>query len=491
MSDPPSEPVPAVLPSPEPGPASPDFPSPPSRRAFLSGWVTGLCSILVAVLMGSFLLSPTTRLERLERPDESLERVVSRDMDLRDALGRAPEWEQAVYRVLWGDGDPVNDSIGWYEELTGLVDLPLAQLERVILLAEAGQATRLSAAIIPWEYRGDDTFRMERWVRAAYLGTAPGPDEGRKLIEEVRENLPSGWFADVLVAHIAAGIGDRATRAEAEAGIADRGEALLNRRRALAAGETVLLVLGVVMLRRYLTGRAEVRVGQARLPPCWTMQDGYGLFIRGVFGFLFISALASIALPKETPFAGVATLAAGTPLLWWTTRYLAAKGVSVPAAFGLRSPAGGAARVAGVTVVLMGLSVVGEAVIALAEGIFNIKTHWADGLMEDIIWGSSWLVAGEALDGIVWAPLVEEIAFRGVLFATLRTRMGVWPAVVSSAAIFALAHGYSVVGFASVFLSGVLWALAYERTRSLWPGMLAHGLNNLLVTGEFILLVRI
>jgi membrane protease YdiL (CAAX protease family) len=453
--------------------------------------VTVLCSILVTVLMGSFLLSPTTRLERLERPDESLERLVSRDMDLRDALGRAPGWEQAVYRVLWGDEDPVNDSIGWYEELTGLVDSPLAQLERVILLAEAGQATRLSAAIIPWEFRGEDTTRMKRWVRAAYLGTAPSPDEGRRLIDEVRENLPSSWFADVLVAHIAAGIGDRAIRAEAQTAIADRGMALLNRRRALAVGEIVLLVLCVVMLRRFLTRGAEVRVGEAPIPPCWTMQDGYGLFIRGVFGFLFINALVSFGLPKETPFEGVATLAAGTPFLWWTTRYLTAKGVSVPAAFGLRSPAGGAARVAGVTVVLMGLSVMGEAVIALAEGIFNIKTHWADGLMENMIWGSSWLVAGEALDSIVWAPLVEEIAFRGVLFGTLRTRMGVWPAVLASAAIFAFVHGYSVVGFASVFWSGILWALAYERTRSLWPGMLAHGVNNLLVTGEFIWLVRI
>lgn len=431
-----------------------------------------------------------TRLDQLERPDESLERLVSRDMDLHEALRRAPEWEQAVYRVLWGDEDPLNDSIEWYEELTVFVDSPLAQLERVILLAEAGQATRLNAAIIPWEFRGEDTTRMARWVRAAYLGTAPDPDEGRRLITEVRENLPSGWFAEVLVAHIAAGIGDRATRAEAEAGIADRGETLLNRWRALAAGEIVLLVLCVMMLKRFLTRGAEVRIGEAPIPPCWTMQDGYGLFIRGVFGFLVINALATFLLPKETPFAGVATLAAGTPLLWWTTRYLAARGTSVPAAFGLQAPAGGAARVVGVAVVLIGLSVVGEAVIALAEVILNIKTHWADGLMEDFIWGPSWLVAAETLDSIVWAPLVEEIAFRGVLFATLRTRMGVWPAVVGSAAVFALVHGYGLVGFASVFFSGVLWALAYERTRSLWPGMLAHGLNNLLVTGEFIWLVR-
>jgi hypothetical protein len=50
--------------------------------------------------------------------------------------------------------------------------------------------------------------------------------------------------------------------------------------------------------------------------------------------------------------------------------------------------------------------------------------------------------------------------------------------MLGSGAIFALAHGYGVVGFASVLASGVLWAMAYERTRSLLPGMLAHAASN-------------
>ena len=72
--------------------------------------------------------------------------------------------------------------------------------------------------------------------------------------------------------------------------------------------------------------------------------------------------------------------------------------------------------------------------------------------------------------------------FRGVLYATLRLRLGPAPATLVSAALFALAHGYGVVGFVSVFVSGVLWALAYERTRSLLPGMLAHAVSNIQAT---------
>jgi membrane protease YdiL (CAAX protease family) len=36
----------------------------------------------------------------------------------------------------------------------------------------------------------------------------------------------------------------------------------------------------------------------------------------------------------------------------------------------------------------------------------------------------------------------------------------------------------------------MVWALGYERTRSLLPGMLAHAGSNLLATSSFLLLLR-
>jgi membrane protease YdiL (CAAX protease family) len=143
------------------------------------------------------------------------------------------------------------------------------------------------------------------------------------------------------------------------------------------------------------------------------------------------------------------------------------------------------------TSVVIGLSVLGEAAITVVSGALDYKPHWADGLLEDVLWGPPWLVACEVLDSVVWAPLIEELAFRGVLYATLRMSVGRWPAVGLSAGIFALVHGYGAVGFASVFWSGTLWALAYERTRSLLPAILGHMFNNLLVTTEFIWLLRL
>ena len=90
----------------------------------------------------------------------------------------------------------------------------------------------------------------------------------------------------------------------------------------------------------------------------------------------------------------------------------------------------------------------------------------------------------------VWAPVIEELTFRGLLYGTLRARLGVWPAALASAAIFALPHGYGAAGSLSVLMSGVLWAIAYERTRSLLPGLLAHSANNLMSTLWMVGLLR-
>jgi hypothetical protein len=64
------------------------------------------------------------------------------------------------------------------------------------------------------------------------------------------------------------------------------------------------------------------------------------------------------------------------------------------------------------------------------------------------------------------------------------------PAAFISAGLFALAHGYGLIGCVSVLWSGFLWAWIYEKTGSLIPGMIAHALNNLLVCLTVMALLR-
>ncbi len=76
-------------------------------------------------------------------------------------------------------------------------------------------------------------------------------------------------------------------------------------------------------------------------------------------------------------------------------------------------------------------------------------------------------------------PVAEEIIFRGVVYNWLRGHVGILPAVVLSSLIFGAAHGDLVLG-AGAFALGVFFALVYEGSRSLYPGIFLHAFNNTL-----------
>ena len=79
--------------------------------------------------------------------------------------------------------------------------------------------------------------------------------------------------------------------------------------------------------------------------------------------------------------------------------------------------------------------------------------------------------------GAIFAPLVEEIFFRGFLFQGLRARYGWMTAMLLSAAIFAVAH-LDLVVLIPTFILGCLLAYVYHRSNSIWPGILLHFLVN-------------
>jgi membrane protease YdiL (CAAX protease family) len=75
------------------------------------------------------------------------------------------------------------------------------------------------------------------------------------------------------------------------------------------------------------------------------------------------------------------------------------------------------------------------------------------------------------------APFFEEIIFRGFLYGSLKTRLGIFPAILISAFVFAFIH-FDKGGALMLFALGPVLAVSYERTRSLLPPMIAHGLWN-------------
>lgn len=79
---------------------------------------------------------------------------------------------------------------------------------------------------------------------------------------------------------------------------------------------------------------------------------------------------------------------------------------------------------------------------------------------------------------VVVAPVTEELLFRAGLFRYLRARIPRPVAYIVPAAIFAALHNNLGV-FAPLFVLGLVFSFAYERTGNIAVTMIAHALFNL------------
>lgn len=82
-----------------------------------------------------------------------------------------------------------------------------------------------------------------------------------------------------------------------------------------------------------------------------------------------------------------------------------------------------------------------------------------------------------ALSASLIAPVTEELLFRGFLFAGLRGRLGLVPAVVVSSLAFALFH-FNPYAFPALVALGAVLAWLFQRSGSLWPGVALHATIN-------------
>ncbi|MFJ7310730.1 CPBP family intramembrane glutamic endopeptidase [Peribacillus frigoritolerans] len=82
------------------------------------------------------------------------------------------------------------------------------------------------------------------------------------------------------------------------------------------------------------------------------------------------------------------------------------------------------------------------------------------------------------ISAAVISPIYEEIFYRGFLYRWLRTRIGFIGAILLSSTIFTIIHIPTYNVMPVNFFSGIIFALAYERTNSIWPSVIIHGLTN-------------
>jgi membrane protease YdiL (CAAX protease family) len=80
---------------------------------------------------------------------------------------------------------------------------------------------------------------------------------------------------------------------------------------------------------------------------------------------------------------------------------------------------------------------------------------------------------------VVAAPILEELFFRGIILEGFLRNYKPWKAIIWSALVFGMAHfnPWQTIG---ATIMGLLLGWAYVKTKSLWPGVLIHFLNNLI-----------
>jgi len=467
----------------------------------------GVLTVLAALILVAFIAVMAwlqyggSRMEAVEEPERALALVVGRTMDLDDAIRRASGWERLFYRLTSTDpAEDLAEAIRWYEELADASVDPAVDFHLAILEGEAGRLDRVRRRAAEWALRPDPLPAFGRVVVAAYLGDEGEAMDGTVVAETLEQGLAPGWFRDRIAGRLAARAGDGEALAAIAAAQGARSAHVLVRGRLLIALELALLAVAVLVVLGLLSRRSLfARVGAVSLPPPWRGRQGVEVLVRGgALGVLTLGAvyLYSALAPEHSRslnrvLFGLVTNLAFVPVLVLANRCLVRPAeMSFRESFGLVPVAGGIRSLGFVLLALLGVGQLGEGMMDLAGRGLGLSSHWAEWFDPDLAWGPRIDVAATLLDTVVLTPVFEEIVFRGLVFATLRRRFGTGMAAGLSAAIFAIAHGYGVLGFAAVFWSGLLWAFAYERTGSLLPSIAAHAADNLMAALGVIVVLR-
>ncbi len=467
-----------------------------------------MCTVVVGCGMGLLVWAydSLTSIEHVENPARALAHITSRSMVLESLQTQAESWERSLYQILNGKDDSSKQLIDWYDELTHASSDPLPALYAAMLEAESGQLENMKARIKSWNELAEPFPVFQSMLMAAYEERTTDSRDMAVLQARLAEEVPSNWFYSQLSLQLAKRGNNLTLGDVAQAQIDARIEQLLWRNRLLVLAEVSLTVLSVfallfLMWRRYQKGNATLMIGHASLPPPWLGRDGFAVLMRGgAVTLLLLSALGALlgayfsfgdgaVDSKFMELMSSILLYAPIPILLYYF-LLRPRNYSLRKVFGLQV---GAEKIGMLVLTVLALfagGMLGDVVISLAGEAIGTSIHWTEWFNDSLVWGGPSDLVILFLEVVVLAPIFEEFIFRGIVFASLRRQFGWMLSAVLSAIIFAVVHGYGLVGLGAVGWSGFLWAWAYEKTGSLWPGIMAHALNNFVFLVSLLMVFR-
>ncbi|WP_257150954.1 CPBP family intramembrane glutamic endopeptidase [Bacillus wiedmannii] len=125
----------------------------------------------------------------------------------------------------------------------------------------------------------------------------------------------------------------------------------------------------------------------------------------------------------------------------------------------------------------------GLGMLVLIVMVFSLipKSTSLEGANEIVKTQSIWFVLMKAITLSFVAPICEEILFRGFILSRFTYKFGIKKAVIFSSICFGVLHLNNVFG-TTIF--GIISCLMYLKTKSLFPSIVAHMVNNIIVASR-------
>lgn len=399
------------------------------------------------------------------------------------------------------------------DSLTENPDSVLLKTKLAILLFDAGvEASHKEAMKLVHELASRQVPKdrdLGQALLTIYGQSKLAASQEDELKQFVDGALQPGWYRDACLLRLYKVTADKARYDELHDRIEQRAAAMLMNGIYLLVVGLVVVLLGLIVIvvqLFLLPGReaAEQEDAYWRESPAWDLRTVYVVLISWLASEISCGSLAQWIL-KTTGVTGsgilaVAVSTAGTYVLsnapalfyiyWFACRPFQ---VRFRDAIRLKFHSG---KLGPVKLVLIGLAAWCAALPIVAVACYvGSKLLGAQGSSNPIISlvldaarsSNSGAILLFYLTLGVLAPLCEESLFRGFLYSSLRRRFGVGVSLLVSASLFAAAH-LDPGAVTPLLCLGLVFGFVFERTKSLVPCMIAHGLWN---SGSFTVMLLI
>lgn len=356
---------------------------------------------------------------------------------------------------------------------------------RAILQGEAGRFDDLLLSIARIEGLGER--ELARAIRAAYSPPEVRVAPATLAIDVSR--LQPGWARDRFELRCAQRSGDTERANLLAAAGSAREDALRRSARTIAWALLASIALGLgALLVWLLRDRPALPCSTASIPPEWNFEDGLAVLLRalalGAIAFLGVR-LATQGFAQDWLFVGT-WLSTPLPLLYlYHKGLIAPRALSLVRVLGIDAFPGGVGRWVLVVFGLFTADQLGQSLILELCGRVGLGQPWIESAQDLLLRISPLAFAATCAVAVLWNPFVDELARRGLLFLTLRARMPLLSAALWSSALVAAFQNLSLPAFLMTIWSGFLCALAFERTRSILPAVIAQTLGYAAFLGAF------